>query len=81
MSSGSNVLQGNFGLYDQLQANDWVLQNIPNFGGDKNKVTAFGSGAGGASIGLLMLSPHAEGKGENVSESSTVSEGTYQSND
>ena len=51
---------GNYGLWDQRMALKWVHENIRNFGGDPNKVTAFGSGAGAASIGILMLSIHTE---------------------
>ena len=54
---------GNFGLWDQIEVLRWIERNIWNFGGDPRRVTAFGSGAGAASIGILMLSIHA-GKGK-----------------
>ena len=37
-----------------------------SFGGDPDKVTIFGESAGGASVGLLMLSPLAHGLFQNA---------------
>ncbi|CAB3258992.1 unnamed protein product [Arctia plantaginis] len=52
---------GNMGLMDQVQALKWIQKNIANFGGNPNNVTIFGSSAGGACVGYLMLSPMAKG--------------------
>jgi carboxylesterase type B len=38
-----------------------VKNNIRSFGGDPDKVTIFGESAGGISVGLLVVSPHAQG--------------------
>lgn len=47
---------GNFGLYDQRMALQWVVNNIKEFGGDSSKITLFGAGAGAASINIQWLS-------------------------
>jgi carboxylesterase type B len=36
----------NLGLYDQKLALEWVQSYIHNFGGDKSKVTVFGTSSG-----------------------------------
>ena len=48
---------GNFGYMDQIVALKWVQANIPNFGGDPQKVTIIGESAGGASVLALLTSP------------------------
>lgn len=48
---------GNYGMYDQLFALQWVRNHIKNFGGDANNVTVFGESAGGMSVCNLLVSP------------------------
>ncbi|KAJ7507024.1 esterase 1 [Mycena galericulata] len=45
----------NLGLRDQLAALEWVQANIGTFGGDKDKVTAFGESAGAIMTSILFL--------------------------
>jgi len=61
LSSGDRYAEGNYGLYDQLQALKWVKANIPNFGGDTTRITIFGQSAGSASVSHLALSPLTKG--------------------
>jgi len=49
-STSDENAPGNYGLYDQALAFQWVHDNIPNFGGDRNRVTIFGESAGAMSV-------------------------------
>ncbi|XP_039254358.2 cAMP-regulated D2 protein-like [Styela clava] len=51
----STAALGNFGIYDQIKALEWVHRHIADFGGDPNQVTLFGQSAGAQSIAVLML--------------------------
>ncbi|WP_406192588.1 carboxylesterase family protein [Streptomyces sp. NBC_01017] len=51
----------NRGLLDQVAALEWVRENITAFGGDPDRVTAFGESAGAGSIAALMVMPRAHG--------------------
>ncbi|KAJ8502712.1 hypothetical protein ONZ45_g11501 [Pleurotus djamor] len=55
------VINGNFGLADQIVALEWVQKHIADFGGDPNKVTIFGQSAGAGSVRGLLASPKAKG--------------------
>lgn len=52
---------GNFGLYDQLAAVQWVKDNISAFGGDGDNITLMGQSAGAISIQYLCLSEQSRG--------------------
>ena len=51
---------GNIGLRDQVQALEWVRDNIGGFGGDPGDVTLFGESAGSMCIVYLMCTPRAK---------------------
>ena len=52
---------GNYGLYDQMTALQWVRHNIAAFGGDPENVTIMGQSAGAASVQLQCQSPLTDG--------------------
>lgn len=52
---------GNYGLYDQVAAMQWVKRNIAAFGGDPENVTIMGQSAGAMSVQQHCLSPLSEG--------------------
>ncbi len=52
---------GQYGILDQIQALQWVHNNIEQFGGDPKKVTIFGESAGSWSINTLVASPLTKG--------------------
>ena len=60
-SFGNNLVSGNMGLKDQIEALKWVKQHIHHFGGDPSRVTIFGESAGGISVTALYVSPLAKG--------------------
>ena len=49
LSTGESALPGNYGLWDQHMAIQWVHANIEAFGGDSTNIAIFGESAGGAS--------------------------------
>ena len=61
LTFGNDIVSGNMGLKDQIEAIKWVQRNIIYFGGDPNKVTIFGESAGGISVSALHVSPKAMG--------------------
>lgn len=52
---------GNYGLYDQLTALQWVRRNISAFGGDPDNITIMGQSAGAMSVQQHCLSPISKG--------------------
>ena len=52
---------GNYGLFDQLTAIQWVRDNIAAFGGDPENITIMGQSAGAMSVQQHCLSPLSKG--------------------
>jgi para-nitrobenzyl esterase len=52
---------GNCGQLDLVLALKWVRDNIEAFGGDPDRVLAFGQSGGGAKIATMMAMPAADG--------------------
>ena len=57
MSTGTRESAGNFGLWDQKKALEWVQTYIELFNGDKSQVTIVGDGAGAISALLHTFHP------------------------
>lgn len=60
----SNILEnafgyesGNYGIYDQLIAIDWVREHIADFGGNPEQITLMGQSSGAMSVQTLLGSP------------------------
>ena len=51
----------NAGIWDIIDALQWIQENIETFGGDPGNVTLFGQSGGGAKILTLMATPYAAG--------------------
>ena len=65
-STGDSSAPGNYGLYDQAQAFQWVHENIEAFGGDKSRVTIFGESAGSMSVNFHATYPKNTGRFQRV---------------
>lgn len=54
-SEAESPAAGNFGLWDQRLAIEWVKENIGRFGGDVNNITLAGRSAGAYSVEAQLL--------------------------
>ena len=54
-------ITGNYGLYDQVCAMQWVKDNIASFGGDPENITIMGQSAGAMSVQQHVCSPLTKG--------------------
>lgn len=53
---------GNYGMFDQIAALDWIKYNIKHFNGSPNNIVIYGHSSGAISVGLHMMSPLSRGK-------------------
>lgn len=54
-----NLIPPNNGLHDQLRCFEWIRNNIADFNGDPENITAIGQSAGGESLSLHNISGNA----------------------
>lgn len=52
-----NGVCGNYGLFDQTVAIQWVIDNIASFGGNPNNITLMGQSAGAMSVDIHLNNP------------------------
>ena len=52
---------GNYGMFDQIAALQWVRDNIKEFGGNPDNITIMGQSAGAMSVLNLCVSPLTDG--------------------
>ena len=72
LATDDGSIPGNYGLWDQHLAFQWVHDNIADYGGDPNSVTIFGESAGGGSVSFQSLYPGNQGLFQRVIAQSGV---------
>ena len=68
---------GNYGLFDQISAIQWVKNDISAFGGDSDKITIMGQSAGAMSVQHLCQSDYTDGLFRSAVLSSGVGMGSF----
>ncbi|WP_294287831.1 carboxylesterase family protein [uncultured Chryseobacterium sp.] len=58
---GSEERPANLGLFDIMEALQWIRKNISSFGGNPENITLFGQSSGGDAIAHLMISEGIDG--------------------
>ncbi|CAF2718797.1 unnamed protein product [Rotaria sp. Silwood2] len=61
LSSGDDRIKGNFGLWDQLLAVEWIYENAHLFGGDPKRIVLAGHSAGAGNVMLIPASKYCRG--------------------
>lgn len=68
---------GNYGIFDQIAALQWVRENISAFGGNPDNITIMGQSAGAMSVSSLCLTPLTDGMFTKAVMSSAGGTGEY----
>ena len=71
----ADKLSGNYGSLDQVAMLRWLRTHIAAFGGDPQRITLFGTSAGGGNICTLMAMPAARGLFQRAAMQSSVPTG------
>ncbi|GFT38159.1 acetylcholinesterase-1 [Nephila pilipes] len=61
VTSATQDLPGNYGIWDLLEALKWVRMNIESFGGDPDQITLHGESSGSFIVSMFCVSPLTKG--------------------